>query len=82
MAGAGGVVWIFFLLPIISPFFLPLFGRLLDRLKEPLNSNQPNDRWQNTNSAKMIWLMSCEDTDIIQKLADFVYKCFSLRNIR
>ena len=33
-------------------------------------------------SAKMIWLMSCEDTDIIQKLANFVYKCFSLRNIR
>lgn len=27
-------------------------------------------------SAKMIWLMTCKDTDIIFKRAEFVYNCF------
>lgn len=32
--------------------------------------------------SEIIMVMTCEDADIIQKLADFVYKCFSLRNSR
>ena len=30
-------------------------------------------------SAKLIWLMSCEDDIVINVLADFVYKCFEMR---
>lgn len=30
---------------------------------------------------KMVWLMTCENKDIIQKLADYVYACFKLRKI-
>ena len=30
-------------------------------------------------SAKLIWLMTCEDGIVINALADFVYKCFEMR---
>ena len=30
-------------------------------------------------SAKLIWLMTCEDDIVINALADFVYKCFEMR---
>ena len=31
--------------------------------------------------AKFIWLMTCEDTALINALADFVVQCFELRNL-
>ena len=31
-------------------------------------------------SAKLIWLMTCEDDIVTNALADFVYKCFEMRN--
>ena len=31
--------------------------------------------------AKFIWLMTCEDTSLINALADFVVQCFELRNL-
>ena len=30
-------------------------------------------------SAKLIWLMTCEDDIVVNALADFVYKCFEMR---
>ena len=31
--------------------------------------------------SKFIWLMTCEDTALINALADFVFQCFELRNL-
>ena len=52
--GAGGVVWTFFLLSIISLFFLPLSGRrpdideiLSQRAVKPKTTNQPLDDTDN-----------------------------------
>ena len=28
---------------------------------------------------KMIWLMTCEHSDILNRFAEFIYICFSLR---
>ena len=67
------------LMCLMTTFFISmtLDGKYIKYIKDLFPSFNTLD-----DSAKMIWLMSCEDTDIIQKLADFVYKCFSLRYIR
>ena len=32
-------------------------------------------------SARFIWLLTCEEEVIINALADFVFQCFELRNL-
>ena len=49
------------------------------RLFEYVNHKIPNFVSLNSHD-KFIWLMTCENSDILSRFAEFVYKCFSLRD--
>ena len=49
------------------------------RLFEYVNHKIPNFVSLNSHD-KFIWLMTCENSDILSRLAEFVYTCFSLRD--